>query len=101
MTTRRTPILAGLMPAIIFTFLGAIANSRAQTWTEKAAMATGRWGMSVVEHEGKLFAIGGSRSTERLATVEQYDPLTDKWTPRSDMPTARKDTAAAVVEGEI
>ena len=71
-------------------------------WDELSGMPTGRWGLSVVEYEGTLFAIGGSQSSSsRLSTVEQYDPSTDTWTPRADMPTARKNAAAAVVDGKI
>ncbi len=64
-------------------------------------MPTKRFGVSSVEIDGKIFVIGGSQSNDRLATVEVYDPATDSWTPRSDMPTARKNSAAAVVNGII
>ena len=60
-----------------------------------------RFGISIAEVDGKLFVIGGSQSNSRLATVEVYDPATDSWTKRADMPTARKNTAAAVVNGII
>ena len=37
---------------------------------------------------------------EDLPTVEMYDPDTDTWTPRADMPTPRN-TSACVVDGKI
>jgi N-acetylneuraminic acid mutarotase len=71
-------------------------------WDEMAPMPTERWGLSVVEYEGTLFAIGGTQSSgSRLSTVEQYDSSTNSWTSRADMPTARKNVAAAVVDGKI
>jgi hypothetical protein len=69
-------------------------------WEELSGMPTARFGLSVVEYEGTLFAIGGSDGN-RLSTVEQYDSSTDTWTSRADMPTARKNVAAAVVDGKI
>ena len=36
-----------------------------------------------------------------LSTVEEYDPVTDKWKKKADMPTARFDFATSTVNGKI
>ena len=36
-----------------------------------------------------------------LSTVEEYDPMLDKWTKRTDMPTARMFLTTSVVNGRI
>jgi N-acetylneuraminic acid mutarotase len=36
-----------------------------------------------------------------LAVVEEYDPVTDKWTKKVDMPTGRKYLSTSVVNGKI
>ena len=43
---------------------------------------------------------GFSSEGEELATVEMYDPITDTWTQKADMPTPRK-TMTCVVDGKI
>jgi N-acetylneuraminic acid mutarotase len=48
--------------------------------------------------DGKLYVFGGFNSTklEATNTVEVYDPATDQWTPRADMPTVVTHANAAV-----
>ena len=82
------------------------------TWEQKANMPTARSGVSVSVVDGKIYAIGGSKvktiqvprgfnsESEELATVEMYDPATDTWTQKADMPT-RKKTMTCVVDGKI
>ena len=96
----RTSLLAGLIVGSIFCPV-AVSFAAEGQWVRKADMPTPRFGSSIAEVDGKLFVIGGSRSNDRLATVEVYDPATNSWTPRAAMPTARKNTAAAVVDGII
>lgn len=82
------------------------------TWEGKANMPTVRSGVSVSVVDGKIYAIGGSKmkkyqvprgfgtESEELPTVEMYDPATDTWTQKADMPTPRK-TKTCVVDGKI
>ena len=81
------------------------------TWTQKADMPTTRVTSTSVVN-GKIYAIGGEKSHKRrigpgwgydvreLATVEMYDPATDTWMPKADMPTPRS-AATCVVDGKI
>lgn len=53
-----------------------------------------------------LYVIGGQHSSdiktsEILDTNEAFDPITDTWTSKNSMPTARHHTASAAVDGKI
>jgi len=51
---------------------------------------------------GKIYAIGGHLSPGiDFATVEEYDPATDTWIKKADMPTARASLSTSVVNGKI
>ncbi len=78
------------------------------TWTTKSEMSTARQGLSASVVNGKIYTIGGGAassaayiSVETCSTVEEYDPATDTWTTKSDMPTARGFHSANVVDGKI
>src|SRR5574337_51902 len=58
-------------------------------WTENASMPTARGALSVAEHEGKLYAIGGYDRKANNAQVEVYDPILNTWTTRASLPTPR------------
>ena len=75
------------------------------TWTKKADMPTPRWGSSTSAVNGKIYAIGGYKldngNLVGLSTVEEYNPTTDTWTKKTDMPTPRATGSASVVNGKI
>ncbi len=78
------------------------------TWTTKSDMPTARQGLSTSVVDGKIYAIGGGASpsgsyswAETFSTVEEYDPATDTWTRKSEMPTARGWHSANVLDGRI
>ena len=54
---------------------------------------------------GKIYVIGGwnpiANPTLTLPTVEEYDPVTDTWIKKADMPTPRANIAAAEIDGKI
>ena len=85
----------------------SIRLSTAQ-WTRKADMPTARSDFSTSVVDGKIFAIGGQIRVEKdefgdltLSKVEMYDPETDTWERRTDMPTPRSAVSTSVVEGKI
>ena len=56
------------------------------------------------EVNGKIYAIGGFANffdEPALSTVEAYDPATDTWTKKADMPTARGIFSTSEVNGKI
>ena len=76
--------------------------------TRKADMPTARICFSTCVVDGKIFVIGGELRLEMdeygdMATtmVEVYDPETDTWERKTDMPTARSNAAVSVVDGKI
>ena len=78
------------------------------TWSTKSQMPTARQALSTNVVNGKIYAIGGGvassaayASVETFSTVEEYDPATDTWTTKSEMPTARGFHSANVVDGRI
>ncbi len=80
------------------------------TWTTKSEMPTVRQGLSTNVVNGRIYAIGGSASSssgystssvKNFSTVEEYDPETDTWTTKSEMPTARGYHSANVLDGKI
>ena len=54
-------------------------------------MPTARMWMDAAVVKNKLYVIGG----RELATVEVYDPATNKWTTKRPMPTAREQLGVA------
>ena len=73
------------------------------TWTTKASMPTARHRLAVGVVNGMLYAVGGSGNLGSppavLATVEAYDPVSDLWTTKAAMPTARAFLGIEVVNG--
>ena len=95
-------------------------DPKTDTWERKADMPTARSGVSTSVVDGKIYAIGGTAlkrfeidvifmdeikrvrkwEAKELPTVEMYDPVTDTWTPKTDMPTPRN-AGTCVVDGKI
>ncbi|MXY28469.1 hypothetical protein F4Y59_09970 [Candidatus Poribacteria bacterium] len=96
-------------------------DPKTDTWERKADMPTPRTEAATAVVDGKIYAIGGTAlnrleidvllrnneirrlrrwKPEDLSTVEMYDPTTDTWTQKADMPTPRN-TRACVVDGKI
>lgn len=77
------------------------------SWATKTPMPTANDGAAVAVN-GKIYVIGGSYVltgesyvTGCSATNQEYDPATDKWRSRADMPTARYRHSVAAVNGKI
>jgi hypothetical protein len=86
-------------------------------WKALAPLPTPRGAGQAVEVGGKIYVIGGVKSTRPgepgapiplgstdqivVGTVEAYDPATNQWQPRSSMPTARNHFFAGAVDGKI
>jgi len=76
------------------------------TWTEKAPMPSARSGFAVAAVNGILYAIGGYHRVlpapfEMTQAVEAYDPVTDSWTTKADVPFAEFSSAAVAAGGFI
>ncbi len=84
----------------------SVCSAEQYICTPKADMSTPRWNLATAVVDGKIYAMGGEPSEpyeleELLSIVEQYDPSTDTWTRRADMPTVTVPIDATVVDGKI
>jgi N-acetylneuraminic acid mutarotase len=85
-------------------------------WTRRADMPTPRNALSAAVVDGKIYAIGGwgydrpeggwesidpTATGRDFSTVEVYDPKTDTWAARADMPTPRSHMTVSAVGGKI
>ncbi|MDE0326866.1 MAG: sigma-70 family RNA polymerase sigma factor [Candidatus Poribacteria bacterium] len=88
-------------------------DPKTDTWERKADMPTARAGMSTLVVDGKIYAIGGGQgkkhrlrrgwghSGKLLPTIEMYDPVTDTWTQKADMPVPRSSNSTCIMDGKI
>lgn len=81
------------------------ANSSGNTWSSRAALPSPsrEYAASVVTN-GQIYVIGGQNNGSTptyYSTVQAYNPLTNSWTTKASMPTARSGLAAVVVDGKI
>lgn len=79
-------------------------------WVQKASMPTARYCLKTAVVDGELYSIGGFHAISRadyyngsgfVGFNEKYDPATDTWTRKSDMPTPRQDFGIAVYQNKI
>ncbi len=88
-------------------------DPKTDTWERKADMPTARTGVATLVVDGKIYAIGGAEtkkiqrgggwvnSVRLLPTIEMYDPGTDTWTQKADMPVPRSSNSTCIVDGKI
>jgi len=79
-------------------------------WTKKTGMPNTRYAFATSVVNGKIYVVGGypiggfpmgDDAGKILSTVEEYDPIIDKWTKKADMPTARMWPCASTVDRNI
>ena len=96
-----------ILTLIVLLSISAMSRAQEGTWTKKADMPTARWILSTNSSvvNGKIYVIGGTtgnpNSAGATSIVEAYDPVTDTWTRKADMPTARWGLATSAVNGKI
>ena len=87
----------------------------ADSWKALAPMSAPRTAAAAAEVGGKIYVMGGNSvhpgmqlvpitpttPHRSLATNEVYDPATNRWEARQQMPTARNHTAIGVVNGKV
>ena len=76
------------------------------TWVRKQDMSRRRAAFGIGVVAGKIYAIGGTVDLQpevpwRVDLVEVYDPATDTWAKRADMPTRRRAVKAAVIRDTL
>ena len=87
-----------------------VYDTQTDTWVKKQDMPTLRMPFATAVVDGKIYLIGGIRIEVKDGVfggkaitdlVEVYDPLSDRWEKRADMPTARSAGDAVVVDSKI
>jgi len=121
MTTARDSIAVGVVNGKFYAISGIFGCDDGPTklveeydpatgkWTIKADIPTARLLASASVANGKIYVIGGAvgRGDQDCAwwagvnNVEEYDPVTDKWTKKANMPTARECLSTCTVNGKI
>ena len=80
-------------------------NPATDTWTRKADMPTARYDLITSVVNGRIYAIGGNLlwppKKGSCSAVEEYDPRTDKWTKKSNMPKGRYAISGSAMGGRI
>ena len=73
------------------------------TWSTHAPLSLGpRQEMGVAALAGQVFVVGGfDASGQPVATVESYDPTTDRWTPRASLPAPLHHVNLAALNGKL
>jgi N-acetylneuraminic acid mutarotase len=112
MPTARTGVGVAALDGLVYVVGGSDGSPLAtveaydpdtDTWTTKASLLTARHSPGVAAINGMLYVVGGEAGAETnhasLASVEAYDPLTDTWTSKLPMPTARSRLGVAVIDG--
>ena len=75
------------------------------TWARKTEMPTPKVFPSAATVNGRLYVFGGSPNPfpndPVVAIVEEFDPTSNTWTSRADMPTARAFLATSTVNEKV
>ncbi len=71
------------------------------TWATKAPISSPRWQAEPAVVNDVLFIVGGWNVCSAFADLEQYDPVTDSWSNRAPMLTARGGHGVGVLEGKL
>ncbi|MFC1605214.1 kelch repeat-containing protein [Planctomycetota bacterium] len=94
--------LVGFLGAVL---LGGVNAKGDFAWKQIDDIPTPRTCATSAVVNGKIYIIGGWTSEPDsigISTVEEYNPATDTWTKKADMPTARDSSpSSAVVDGKI
>jgi len=81
-------------------------DSATDKWTKKADMPVPRNNATASAVNGKIYIIGGIFWDNGVpqpvyARVDEYDPVSGKWTQKADMPTARSGLDSCVLNNKI
>jgi len=110
-----TLILIITLAAVCIVATEPVSATSPNFWAEKAPMQVARSGLGVAVVDGKIYAIGGTTYSGgsgdingplpstggTVGTNEMYDPETDTWVFKRDMPTPRSNFGIAVFQNKI
>lgn len=80
-------------------------NVATNTWTSKQDMPVARWGMRAGVINGKIYVTGGFTkagwATGAMASLFVYDPASNSWTQKRNMPAAGGGGMSGVIRGRL
>jgi N-acetylneuraminic acid mutarotase len=111
-TTRLRPLLIAAMACCVVIPVPAMAEQSSQqngTWTVKAPASSKRTEVAAAAVGGKIYVIGGFvepglgniKDFAITPLVEEYDPTTDRWTPKVPLPVGLHHTGIGVIGDRI
>jgi N-acetylneuraminic acid mutarotase len=99
------PLCSGVVLCLVFLLVSAerAQPSAAQgIWSSKAAMPIKASEVTVGTAAGKLYAIGGATpEIEALRTNYEYDPASDRWRERANLPRGLTHASTVGLNGKI
>lgn len=117
MPTGRSGAGIGVLNGLIYVVGGAptkdtttgafeVYDPATNKWAAKAAIPTPKKGAATAVVKDVLYVIGefasfGAPSASGGPVVEAYDPVTDAWTPKAALPTARSNFSVGVVNNML
>ncbi len=90
--------------------LNEVFDTATGTWSTRAPAPTARNSAAAAVIDGKIYVVGGRRFIKssdgktrmsNFATLEVYDPRTDRWETKAPMPQGQGGLGAAVVDGKL
>jgi N-acetylneuraminic acid mutarotase len=91
------------MKALFLIILATLGLSlQAQHWTQKSSLPSHTGVVSAISFSinGKLYVGGGYQNTTSVHTFFEYDPITDTWTQKADMPDSIYGAGCFVLNGK-
>ena len=97
-------VIFGWIAIVLLSMMAGIAAG--EKWQVISELPIHRKSLSTAVVDGKVYVIGGTPVENEngpfgMSLVEMYDPQTNTWERRADMPTPRAAPELAVVDGKI
>ena len=87
-----------------------VFDTRTRTWSRAVDAPTARNSHAAAVIDGKIYVVGGRQNIKgsgghvrivNVKALEVYDPKTDRWQTKADMPLAQGGLAAAALDGKL
>ncbi|MGN7413413.1 Kelch repeat-containing protein [Paenibacillus sp. SAF-068] len=104
---RALQIVLALSIFLIILFPGHAKAAETNEWVSVADLPAARTGAATAVVDGKIYVFGGAASNDQASTGVKmntsfvYDPGTNKWAQKANMPTSRAAVSAVAYEKKI